>query len=154
MRAVARGGTWAGLCALIAIAGCGGPTEPGVEVRADEAWVAVGVAAYEVDGARDGDRTRVEVVYDLDDGSQLHLELLVFFNPRPVLEAGTWRLESGDPAGGPTPETGSVLAESLRFTGGQNEGPSLGGRFRLDGSEGPRFRVVMPLRPVRQPRWP
>jgi len=46
-----------------------------------------------------------------------------------------------------------VQAEDLRFAGGQNEGPSLGGRFRLTAGGVPRFRVVMPLRPVRAPRW-
>ena len=144
------GGLAAAVCAGILAAGCGAPDEPAVELRAGDGWQAAAVTGYDVDGARDGDRTRVDVVYTLADGARLHLELRVFFDPRPVLESGTWRREQEGPSGA---QAGEVKAESLRFTGGQNEGPSLGGRFRLDGPDGPRYRVVMPLRPVREPRW-
>ena len=33
------------------------------------------------------------------------------------------------------------------------EGPSIGGRFRLNENGSPRFRVKLPLRVVERPKW-
>jgi hypothetical protein len=73
--------------------------------------------------------------------------LEVSYDPRPVLSAGHWSYDgtsSGD---------GTVVERSMKFFGGQAEGPSLGGRFRLDQDNRPRFRIRLPLRPVSQPQW-
>ena len=132
---------------LLALSACAGPAEPRLEGWADGSYRPLAVTAYEVDGKRDGDVTRAVSTFTLEGGDRLRLELEVAYNPAPVLRAGRWSLD------GARPEAGEVAAESLTFLGGQAEGPSLGGRFRLDAAGGPRFRAVLPLRPVAEPRW-
>ena len=132
---------------LLLLGGCSGKPEPGLEEWADDAYRPRNVIAYEVDGNRDGATTRAVVTFTLESGARLQLELDVVYNPAPVLRSGHWRID------GTHPDSGVVHAESMKFTGGQNEGPSLGGRFRLEKDARPRFRVVLPLRPLAQPKW-
>jgi len=129
---------------LFLLAGCFGESEPGVEEWTDGAYRPLEVTAYEVDGQRDGAATRAVATFTLASGGRLRLELEVAYNPQVVLRAGHWRIE------GARPDSGVVHAESMKFLGGQNQGPSLGGRFRLDRNGGPRFRVILPLRPLNQ----
>lgn len=132
---------------LLLLGGCSGNSEPGLEEWADGAYQPRPVSAYEVDGKRDGGTTRAVVTFTLESGARLQLELVVAYNPAPVLSSGHWRID------GPHSGSGEVHAESMRFLGGQSEGPSLGGRFRLEEDARPRFRVVLPLRPLDQPQW-
>jgi hypothetical protein len=132
---------------LVLLGGCSSNTEPQLEEWADGVYQARRVSAYGVTGKRDGGTTRAVVTITLESGERLYLELKVDYNTKPVLSEGHWRLE------GTHADSGAVHAESLRFLGGQSEGPSLGGRFRLDENGRPRFRVVLPLRPVEESKW-
>ena len=127
--------------------GCSGRAEPEVEVWEDGVYHPAVVDTYEISGKRDGAVTRVSVDLKLETGERLRLELEVRYDPQPVLGTARWMLDENRGA------AGEVITESLKFLGGQGEGPSLGGRFRLEEKGSPRFRVVLPLRPVDQPQW-
>jgi len=120
---------------------------PRLEVWEDGAYQSRAVRTYEITGKRDGATTRAVAILELESGERLQLELAVVYDPRPELDSGQWSLD------GPQAGSGQVTAKSLRFLGGQSEGPSLGGRFRLDENGRPRFRLVLPLRRIDQPRW-
>ncbi|MBT4098333.1 MAG: hypothetical protein HOE86_11850, partial [Gemmatimonadetes bacterium] len=126
---------------LLLLAACGGPEEPIVEVWLDSAWQPVAVSAYSIDGQRDGGKTKAVASFHLQDGAVLHVELEVGYDPQPVLSAGHWNYALAD-----TSLDGIVVERSMRFFGGQAEGPSLGGTFRLDRKGQPRFRVELPVR--------
>ncbi len=133
---------------LLLLAACGGPDEPILETWLDSAWQPVAVRSYAIDGKRDGRKTKAVATFRLQDGAELHVELEVSYNPQPVLSAGRWKHSSADSS-----IDGTVVEKSMRFFGGQSEGPSLGGSFRLDREGQPRFRVELPVRPVSKPTW-
>lgn len=135
-----------GLVLCVSSLACG-DDEPTVELWSEGGWYPVAVRAYAIDGQRDGRRTQAEATYTLDDGGRLTVSFDIAYDPRPELAGGRWQYD-GEPPG-----SGDVTDLSMKFFGGQGEGPSLGGAFRLDAGGGPRFRIVVPLRPVRQPRW-
>lgn len=132
---------------LVSWGGCSGQAEPRVEVWEDGTYQPRVVSAYEISGKRDGATTKAVATFTLETGERLRIELEVVYNPTPSLGSGRWRID-GARAG-----SGEVRPESIRFTGGQAQGPSLGGRFRLEENGSPRFRVVLPLRPVNPPKW-
>jgi hypothetical protein len=133
------------MASLVLLNACAGKDEPRLEVWEDGAFVPRAVTAYEITGQRDGAATTAVAVFTMEDRAQLRMELEIVYNPTPALGSGHWRLDRGG--------SGNIHAESLKFLGGQGEGPSLGGRFRLDENGNPRFRVVLPLRPVARPNW-
>ena len=135
------------LALLALLGGCSDRSEPRLEVWEDGAYQARALSAYEITGKRDGATTQMVAILTLESGERLQLELVVAYNPTPALGSGHWSVD------GPQAGAGKVRAESMRFLGGQGEGPSIGGRFRLDENGSPRFRVVLPLRPVGQPTW-
>lgn len=101
------------------------------------------VESWKVDGRRDGAETRANIQLVLEDGSTLRLELLLSYDPTPILAAGSWSL--GD-------ASGQVTAERVRFVGGQGEGPSVGGVYVLaDDRHLPRYRVTIPLTAIATP---
>ena len=132
---------------LLLLAACGGPQEPIVETWIDSAWTPVVVQSYSIDGRRDGRKTKAVASFGLQGGAQLRVELEVSYNPQPILSAGHWTYT------GKISLKGTVIERSMKFFGGQAEGPSLGGSFRLDYREQPRFRIVLPLRPISKPKW-
>lgn len=125
-----------------ALPACSGGGEPRVEQWEGGAWRPVASASYEIAGKRDGAATSAIATFGLETGERLRVELTIVYNPTPALGAGRWQLEGDDPA------SGEVAAESIKFLGGQGEGPSLGGRFRLEENGRPRFRVVLPAKPL------
>ena len=135
------------LALLALLGGCSDRSEPRLEIWEDGVYQTRALSAYEITGKRDGATTRVVAILTLESGERLQLELVVVYDPTPALGSGHWSLD------GTQTGAGEVRAESVRFLGGQGEGPSLGGRFRLDENGSPRFRVVLPLRPVSQPNW-
>ncbi len=135
------------LAALVVLSGCSGRAEPRVEVWEDGTYQPRVVSAYEISGKRDGATTKAVATFTLETGERLRIELEVVYNPTSSLGSGRWRID------GARPGSGEVRAESVNFTGGQAQGPSLGGRFRLEENGSPRFRVVLPLRPVNPPKW-
>jgi len=132
--------------ALLLVA-CGGSEEPAVEVWGNDAWEPLAVTGYTIAGKRDGQITRAVATFGLPSGAHLLAEFEVSYDPQPVLGTSRWRYD-GDPAG-----AGPIVERSMKFFGGQGEGPSLGGHFRLDQDGKPRFRIFLPLRPVSQPRY-
>ena len=138
--------TWC-LAAIVMLWGCSGQTEPRVEVWQDGVYQPRVVSTYEISGKRDGAMTKAVATFTLETGERLRLELEVVYNPTPSLGSGRWRID-GSLAG-----SGEVRPESIRFTGGQAQGPSLGGRFRLEENGNTRFRVVLPMRPIDQRKW-
>jgi hypothetical protein len=137
----------AGLLLFLCLTACGGPDEAAVEAWIDEAWVAVPVTDYSIDGERDGSTTTAVAILTLGDGVHLRMELQVSYNPQPILSSGRWYSDST------MPEEGTMVERSMKFFGGQGEGPSLGGRFQLNQDNQPRFRIVLPLQTVSQPKY-
>lgn len=123
-------------------AGCAKTDEARVERYESGVYHPQTVSTYTISGARDGATTEAVAVFTLEDGDRIRVELHVAYNPTPVLSSGMWRRE------GTTPEEGVVREEALTFLGGQGGTPSVGGRFRLESNGTPRWRVVMPTRPL------
>ena len=105
------------------------------------------VTNYQVSGKRDGATTQVFIIFQLENDERLQLELEITYNPVPVLRSGHWKID------GKESSSGNVHAKSLKFLGGQGEGPSVGGQFQLEDNFQPRFRVFIPLRPINKPKW-
>jgi hypothetical protein len=124
-----------------------GGDQPRVEAWDGSAFEPVAHTAYRVSGTRDGSVTRALAEFDLSDGSHLEVQLDIDYNPTPSLGKGEWRLDGNSPA------SGVVHSESLKFLGGQGQYATVGGRFRLEEDGVPRFRVVLPARPVEPDAW-
>ncbi len=120
---------------MIVMAGCSGTDSPLVEVWRGGTWTPLTISTLDISGRREGAETNAAVNLMAEDGRRIEMQLKVTYNPTPVLAAGRWRC--GD-------ESGDIVAETLKFLGGQAEGPSLGGRFRLEVSGTPHFRVTIP----------
>jgi hypothetical protein len=143
MKTVAMFAAVIACAATTPLSGCADRASPRVEAWRDGAWEELAVRDYRIAGAREGAVTRALATVALEDGGAIEIELHVYYNPTPALASGRWTLGA---------EGGDVSAESIRFLGGQGEGPSLGGRFRLEQGGSPRFRVTLPSRPVESPR--
>jgi len=126
---------------LLLATACGRPSEATVEIREGDSYRPLAVDAYALTGSRDGSTTAATATLTLADGRRLVLELELFYDPTPELSSGHWILAG-------TSDRGAVSAESVRFAGGQGEGPSLGGRFRLEQDGEIRYRVELPLAPI------
>ena len=132
---------------ILLYGGCTNNDEPLLEELVNGVYKSRTVTNYRVNGMRDGATTQVSVKFVLENGERVQLELEVAYNPTPVLRSGFWRLD------GKLSGSGNVKAKSMKFLGGQGEGPSLGGRFELEEGSQSRFRVVVPLRPINKPNW-
>lgn len=137
----------ASIALLWLAAACAGSDQPRVEAWNGSAFEPFAHTGYRVSGKRDGSVTRAVATFDLSDGSHLEIQLDIDYNPTPSLGKGEWRLDGKEPA------SGDVHAESLKFLGGQGQYASVGGRFRLEEEGAPRFRVVLPARPVEPAAW-
>jgi hypothetical protein len=128
------------LAVLVLLLGCGTDSAR-VEDLASESAPATGFELQSATGDRDGDRT--EARFEFSDGTRtLVVELTLSYDPQPVLAGGRWSLGA---------DGGSIRAESVRFVGGQGEGPSVGGVYVLGDEDGDRFRVHLPLTRVAEP---
>ena len=124
------------------VSACGIDANPTVERATADGYEVLTVESWNIDGLRDGARTRALVVLTLGDGRELQFELVLDYDPAPVLTQGSW---SSGGAGG------TVQAEAVRFVGGQGDGPSVGGQYLLLENGEPRFRVVLPLSRIATP---
>lgn len=122
------------MLALAATIGCG--SEPTVEALDADDASPTAFTLTRATGDRDGARTRARFVFADPTRGELVLDLLLGYDPQPELVSGSWTLAGIE---------GSVHAEAVRFVGGQGEGPSVGGVYRLDDGDGSRFRVRLPL---------
>ena len=132
---------------VLLFGGCANNDEPGLEELVNDLYEPRTVTNYQVSGKRDGATTQVFIIFQLENDERLQLELEITYNPVPVLQSGYWKIN------GKESSSGNVQAKSLKFLGGQGEGPSLGGRFQLEDNSQPRFRVFIPLRPINKPKW-
>lgn len=133
--------------ALLLVLACARNAGPSVEAWKNGAYEALTVSSYTIEGRRDGEATQAVATFTLATGQHLRVVFDVVYNPTPALGEGRWEID------GENANRGAVRAESVRFLGGQGQGPSLGGRFLLEGDDAPQFRVVLPLRPVRRNDW-
>jgi cation:H+ antiporter len=133
------------LCAAAGLPACTPGDAPRVDTWDGGAYRALEVRAYEIAGTREGEVTRATARITLKDGSTLRMDLVVTYNPTPVLASGHWELD------GPFAGRGEIRARSIKFFGGQGEGPSLGGSFDLTRDGAPHFRVFIPARPLPRP---
>jgi hypothetical protein len=91
-----------------------------------------------VHGVRDGDRLAAQVMVS-DSSSIFTIDLHFAIGSPTRFESGSWRWSR------PTGEThGTVVARSVTFLGGQDDGPSIGGTFDLLG-DFLRARLTLPL---------
>ena len=132
---------------VLLFGGCANNDEPGLDELVNDLYQPRIVTNYQVSGKRDGATTQVFIIFQLENDERLQLELEITYNPVPVLQSGYWKIN------GKESSSGSVQAKSLKFLGGQGEGPSLGGRFQLEDNSQPRFRVFIPLRQINKPKW-
>jgi hypothetical protein len=132
---------------LILTAGCSGRNEPRLDAWVDGSFQPRTLSAYDISGTRDGSVTHAVATFTLQTGETLALELEIVYNPTPSIGSSHWQIDGDNPA------SGDARSESLKFLGGQGEGPSLGGRFILEVDGAPRYRVIVPTRPVETQSW-
>ena len=132
---------------VLLFGGCANNDEPGLDELVNDLYQPRTVTNYQVSGKRDGATTQVFIIFQLENDERLQLELEITYNPVPVLQSGYWKIN------GKESSSGNVQAKSLKFLGGQGEGPSVGGQFQLEDNSQPRFRVFIPLRPINKPKW-
>lgn len=132
---------------VVGVLGCGGNAGSGdfvVEELLESGASALPLEFVDVEGQRDGARTRATFHFG-GASTELHVELVLTYDPQPVLGEGNWRYR------GPTGTAeGTVRAESVRFVGGQGEGVSVGGVYVLEEAGHSRFRVRLPLTAIAQ----
>jgi hypothetical protein len=92
-----------------------------------------------VHGVRDGDRMPVQVLIS-DSRSIVTLDLHFAIGVPTTLESGTWSWSFPGAS-----REGTVSARSVKFLGGQDGPPSIGGTFDLTGPGGYAYRVTIPL---------
>ena len=120
---------------LLLLAGCSSPKPAGVEDLRGGRDLSL-FKLVSVRGARDGDRLAAQVYFS-DSSSILTLDLRFAIGTPTSLESGTWRWARDNKV-----QNGTVTARSVTFLGGQDEGPSIGGRFDLAGADGSALYVV------------
>ena len=132
---------------ILLFEGCTNYDEPIFDEWVDGFYHSRTVTNYQVSGKRDGATTQVFIIFQFENDERVQLELEVAYDPIPTLRSGHWRID------GKESSSGDIQAKSLKFLGGQGEGPSLGGHFQLEENSQPRFSVVIPLRPINKPKW-
>jgi len=140
-RARPRDGVLASLLALAVLLGCqrGGAR---LEVHTQAGWQEKPVVEVVASGKRDGYRTEATFRVVRPDARPIIVTLTLAVDPTAHLIGGHWE-EPG--LGG-----GTVTPLHLDFLGGQGEGVSVGGRYRLEGDGGPRYRVTLPVTLLRE----
>ena len=136
------------IAGLAASLGCGGGAGGADAVRIEELLESgpaeLDLVLASVDGQRDGAQSRATFHFS-GASTELHLDLVLEYDPQPVLSSGTWNYRGPTGTG-----EGTVRAESVRFVGGQGEGVSVGGVYLLEEEGSSRFRVRLPLTSIAQ----
>ena len=132
---------------MMLFVGCANNNEPVFDEWVDGLYQPRTVTNYKIHGKRDGATTQVFINFEVENIKNIELELEVTYNPSPILSSGHWKIVENKLV------SGDVRPIALKFLGGQGEGPSLGGSFELEYKSHPRFRVVIPLRPINKPTW-
>jgi|TARA_B110000240_G_scaffold115533_1_gene129553 hypothetical protein len=127
--------------------GCVNNDDPKFEELVDGLFITRTITNYKTYGKRDGALTQGFIIFQLENNESIQLELEVTYNPIPILTSGYWKTLENESI------RGKVQTISLKFLGGQGEGPSLGGSFDLKYKSETRFKVFIPLRPINKPKW-
>ena len=126
-------------CVLLLLAGCAKSERPVLQnLNGQENFSLFRIQSMR--GTRDGDRLDTRVMIS-DSSSILTMDMHFAVGSPTRLESGTWRWSrSGHEM------SGSVMARSVTFLGGQDGPPSVGGTFDLTGDNGaPLYRVTLPV---------
>ncbi len=132
---------------VVCFFGCVNNEKPEFEESVNDLFVPRIIKNYETYGNRDGALTQAYITYDFENYESIQLILQVTYNPTPILSSGYWKTLGNESIGG------NIEATSLKFLGGQGEGPSLGGSFELKDKFSTLFKVIVPLRPINEPKW-
>ena len=98
-----------------------------------------------IDGKRVDDRTKVELKIYHSNNKYIYLDLEFYYNPFPQLVNGMWSSSKSW-------YQGNILSNSLKFSGGQGEPPSVGGNFYLlDSTKDTLFHLFLPLMMIYDP---
>ena len=98
-----------------------------------------------IDGKRVDDRTKVDLKIVHSNNKHINLDLEFYYNPFPQLVNGLWMSSENF-------QQGSILSNSLKFSGGQGEPPSVGGNFYLlDSKKDTLFHLFLPLMMIYDP---
>jgi len=128
---------WGVFAAVVALAACGrAPQHPLRDLDGHQDLSQYRIQS--VHGVRDGDRLAAQVLIS-DSSSILNLDMHFAIGSPTMLASGTWSWSRPG-----TLLHGNVAAQSVTFLGGQDDGPSIGGVFDLNG-DGARLRVDLPL---------
>ncbi len=131
-------------CFIALLAGCGSRTAAPVQDLSGREDLSLFKLAA-VRGARDGDRLNTQALFT-DSSSFLNLEMQFVIGSPTTLQSGTWRWSRNNRLA-----TGAVTAQWVTFLGGQDGPPSIGGGFTLlDSANTPRYRVSIPVTPLRK----
>lgn len=123
-----------GMLVFLLLVGCG--SDAPVERLDGDAPTTTAYTLAEATGDRDGAQTSARFVFTASGEDDLVLDVVLGYDPQPTLVSGSWHRGA---------VAGDVRSEGVRFVGGQGEGPSVGGTYRLEDASGPRFRVTLPL---------
>jgi hypothetical protein len=75
------------LAVLLVVGGCSANTEPALEEWVEGEFRPRTVSAYKIDGHRDGATTKAVATFTLENGTRVHLEIEVSYNPAPVMNS-------------------------------------------------------------------
>jgi hypothetical protein len=133
------------LAVLIHAAACGGHDAPVHEISSAGSHP-LPVRLLKATGHRDGYAIAATYVFGDDADTRLEVDVELHVEPQAVFDAGRWTYE------GPTGRaSGNIVPRSIRFTGGQSDGISLGGVFTLREADRDRFEVDVPLTNLQPP---
>jgi len=131
--------------AFLTLFACGGQKRAAVEDLEGREGLAM-FSLVSLRGMRDAERLDAQAVFS-DSSSMLTLELRFVIGAPTKLVRGSWRWAREH-------ETAGTVAErSVKFLGGQNGPPSIGGTFELLDAKGKaRYLVTIPVTEVRTRR--
>ena len=127
----------------VLLVACQGEKTARVEELLDSGAALLPVELESVEGQRDGASTRASFVFRGSADTEMRVELVVAYDPQPVLRSGRWTYSGPTGMG-----AGTIEAESVRFVGGQGEGASVGGVYLLHQDGRARFRLDLPLQGI------
>jgi hypothetical protein len=121
------------------LAGCGGSKHPAVQDLNGSEDLSL-FTLQSIRGTRDGDRLQALATFS-DSSSILTVEMRFAIGSPTKLESGTWRWSGNNQL-----HEGTVAARSVKFLGGQDGPPSIGGTYDLLESDGPAlYRITIPV---------
>jgi len=126
-------------CALaLVLTGCGGSKRPAVQDLSGRENLSL-FTLQAMRGTRDGDRLQTLATFS-DSSSILTVEMRFAIGSPTKLESGTWCWSRNNQL-----QTGTIVARSVTFLGGQDGPPSIGGTYDLLGPDNALYRITIPV---------